>query len=136
MTTIKEQILNVVAKRGVSFVELSREVPDFDGDFAHVVYFPDRNIEVLFWHGMSHAAIDALEALIFEGAIAASGSSVLVYAIDGEVPSYPVFTDSVGKSKRVPKERKTYWMPVVFNPAHSVDPEKHIPIFGPKDASI
>jgi hypothetical protein len=103
---MKDKILSVIkSRRGVSFVELEREIDGFKGnlDYGNV----DNNI--FYWFGMSNEAADAISSLIREGAIEIKQTQFITYFIDGISFEPPKI------AKQIRKYSSPRWIPVVFN---------------------
>lgn len=104
---LKTRVLDFIKSWGadVSFVELKRHFPEFDGqkDFGLL----DKNI--VFWSGISDEFADALDQLIREDLITVKPTTSMVYMLDGILIRLPI-------AKR-PKHayKKPRWLPVVFN---------------------
>ena len=96
--------------RHVSFVELQQRLAPYmetSGDVELVM----GGANLVMWAGMSQGFVDAVLQAERNGRIQWEPASVLVYLIDGAVPSMPV-------AKRVPKGgyKAPRWLPVVWNP--------------------
>ena len=102
---MKARILEQCEKGGVSFVELEMHVPDFEGDY--MFGYGDNNVYM--WFGMSRQAMDCIDELLKESKITAKRSSVMVYAIDGKVPTFEVAKRPFNHKYKTPR-----WLPIVF----------------------
>lgn len=106
---MKEKILALCkARKGLSFSELTRLLPETNGGFGHGVITEYGNI--LFWAGLSNECIDALLDLKEEGKIEYDPTPAFTYLLDGDYLDLPVM-DKVPKKKF--KGEK--WLPVVIN---------------------
>lgn len=96
--------------RGCSFVEIDRALQaagDDGGDFAlHMEGHPN----LILWINMSAQAVAAVGGLFGHGFVAMRPTSLLVYLIDGKVPSMPI-------AKRLPKGgyKEPHWVPVAMD---------------------
>lgn len=100
---MKEEILKCISKGGVSFVELSREVPNFTGDYQ----WGNAN-NWIYWSGMSEEAIIAMKELQEDKIIDGSPCQQLLYICDGGWLDLPLV-----KSNRTYKHR--HWIPLTWN---------------------
>ena len=105
---MREKILEFFRKNpdSVSFVELSR-IDGFSGDQAWYLK-NDKVSGILLWGGISNEFLDAFDKLRADKIITMNSASVLVYAIDGQMPALPV-------AKHARHYKKEHWMPVVFS---------------------
>lgn len=103
---MKESILKYIKERqGVSFVELSRDIPGFNGErtLKHATF------ENLFlWFDLSDEAINALLDLIKNDEVKVRVATPMIYYIDGMVPQLPI-----AKNLRGYKEPR--WLPVTLS---------------------
>lgn len=91
-------------KPDVSFAELSRDIPGFNGEFAYEV----GSSHVLLWSGLSLEAGKAAHQLFKDGLIDYDPCHPLAYHIDGAVLNLPLV--------RGVREHKTdHWLPVLIN---------------------
>ena len=104
--TMKEAILRYTEEVGgsVTFVELSRNIPGFEGEYA----FEVKGGRV-FWSGVSDEGITALQELIKNDELVVKPVSPLAYFIDGRYLALPL-----GKTLKKPYKRP-HWFPVVFS---------------------
>ncbi len=103
-STLEDRILDMVKRLGgVSFAELER-IDGFRGEHALVI----EPWNVLLWDGLSTEAIDAITQLREQKQIVPNPCSVLVYMVDGKVPSLPV-------AKRRVRYKKLHWLPTTFS---------------------
>lgn len=100
---MKEEILKCISKGGVSFVELSREVPGFNGEYQ---WSNDSNW--VYWSGMSEEACKALKELKDQNIIDAKPCNPIIYMVDGGYMSIPLV-----KSNR--KYKKPHWIPMTWS---------------------
>jgi hypothetical protein len=100
---MKESILNCVSKGGVSFVELSREVPGFNGDNW---LRNDKNM--VYWSSISDEAAQALLDLEMANLIKKVPCHPIIYMVDGGWMDLPMV-----------KQDRTYknphWLPVTYS---------------------
>ena len=100
---MKEQIIDCISKGGVSFVELTREVPGFEGE-----YQIRSSQNWIYWSGLSKEACDILQELENDDIIIKQPTSPIIYVIDGGWVKYPVV-----------KQNRTYkhphWLPVTYS---------------------
>ncbi len=103
---MKEKIFNFIkASNGVSFVELSRNIDGFNGDYE----FHAMN-NLIVWADMSIEAVNSIQELCKEGRIIPIKAQSLIYMIDGMGLNYPI-------AKKEISYKKPHWMPTVFNAA-------------------
>ena len=100
---MKEEILKCISKGGVSFVELSREVPGFNGDYQY-----GNSHNWIYWSNISEEAAKTLKQLKDENIIDATPCEPLIYMIDGGYLPLPLV-----KSNRIYK--KPHWMPMTWS---------------------
>lgn len=100
---MKENILRCISKGGVSFVELSREVPGFKGDNWIKT---DKNW--IFWSNISDEAAQTLLDLENENLIKKIPCQSIIYIMDGGWIDLPLV-----KSDRTYK--KPHWLPVTYS---------------------
>ena len=103
MSPMQSTVIDAIARcggRGVSFVELEREVPGFKGDCAI-----ELRENLVIWSHMSEEFCEAFTALLDAKEIALTPTSVLVYMCDGAVPNMPI-------AKRLRPYKKLRWLPV------------------------
>jgi len=105
---MKDQILQFIKKRDhVSFIELCKNIPGFEGNLQFVNKGLDN---VILWDGVSDEGVNALKHLLSESKIFVKVVEPMVYLHDGLVSlnSYPIAT--VAKSHKV-----LHWLPIVFS---------------------
>ena len=109
-----DAILALITERNgsVSFANLSRSIPGFDGDMAMMLEGGEDFSNICIWPGVSQAAGDAIRALEAAGAIHKRPTEVLVYLVDGLKPQLPL-------AMSVRHYKKMHWAPVVFYPGPS-----------------
>lgn len=93
----------------VSFAELSKQ---FKEDFTTgemALCAGEQHSNIILWDNMTQSACDAMRLLLENNLIAPTPTTVLVYAMDGVVPSFPIV-------KRAINYKSPHWLPVVFNP--------------------
>ncbi len=97
-------ILDYVRKKGggVSFVELCRDIPGFEGNLV-LCLGGDPNLAL--WLHVSSEASAAISRLASGNFIRVKPTVPLVYWIDGAVPNLPV-------AKSVRKHKRPHWLPV------------------------
>ena len=101
---MKQEILDVVSKGGVSFVELEREVPGFKGDSQ--IRLPKLNW--VLWSGLSEEASTALKELLDDNLIEQRPCQPITYIVDGGWLDLPIV-----KSNRSYKH--PHWLPVTYS---------------------
>lgn len=102
---MKSQILSLVARRQyVSFAELSREIPGFQGDHEMCdLNFPN----VIVWPQVSPAGIIALKELLESEQLFMHAANPLVYAVDQMIPRMPL-------ARGLKAYKSPRWLPVTF----------------------
>ena len=103
---MKSEILELMRDKGgegISFAEFGG-IDGFTGDYCwgHAEY------NVRYWCGLSREAADAFAELLSEGLIELRPTSVLVYAIDGQILNMPI-------AKGMKRYKKPRWLPLVMN---------------------
>lgn len=103
---MREHILEMISKGGVSYVELSR-IPGFSGgpDNTWAMELMDN---LILWSPVSVEAIDILNTLLKEQKITFVPCPLLVYAADGAFLKLPLV-------KKLQAYKKPHWLPVVWN---------------------
>lgn len=102
---LKERVWEYIKRYNhVSFAELKREFPEFDGNYEKAI----REHNIILWSGISLEMIEAIDSLIKEKLIDIYPTTPLVYMADGAVLSLPI-------AKSMRKYKKPHWAPVVFN---------------------
>lgn len=104
---MKDRIYQYMLKKvkGVSFVELSRDIEGFKGDMQ---WMQGENRNIIFWIGLSGEAADALDALLKEKKIEMQPTHWLTYIADGQALTLPLV-------KRNYQYKTPHWLPVAFN---------------------
>jgi len=100
---MKKEILKCISKGGVSFVELSREVPGFVGD----MWIRNKKNHI-YWSNISEQAAQILYDLEMNDVIKKTPCTELIYVMDGGYLPLPLV-----KSNRTYK--KPHWLPVTWN---------------------
>ena len=100
---MKKEILDVISKGGVSFVELTREVPGFEGDYQLI-----NNKNWVYWAGLSEEAAHALLELENDNVIYKKPCQQLIYFVDGGGLRLPLVKSDI-------TYKKPRWMPVVYS---------------------
>lgn len=100
---MKEAILKCIGKGGVSFVELSREVPGFNGE-----YWLRNEKNHVFWSNVSKEAAEILHDLEMTNVIRKIPCMELIYVMDGGYLNLPIV-----KTNR--KYKKPHWLPVTYS---------------------
>lgn len=104
---MKDRIMKAMGElhSGVSFVELSRRVEGFSGDFQMLI-----GNNVVLWANMSEEMIDALFDLRDSQQIHFWPTSLLVYLYDGAMLQMPIAKRPTKKGYAAP-----HWLPSVIN---------------------
>lgn len=105
---MKTKILDYVREKGggVSMVELSRDIPGFNGNRA---MFSGEGTNIVVWNGISQEAIDALAELVQDNQIEVKATQPFVYLIDGGGLDLPL-------AKRTNHHyKKPHWLPVAIS---------------------
>lgn len=100
-----------------TFVMLEREFNGFKGDRS---LSTARHPEVLYWDGMSEAAVQAIKALLRSNKIHFKESTAGVYKMDGRALDLPVTT---GENTDV---SEPHWFPVTLFPGAQKSLERPI----------
>lgn len=100
---MKEAILKCISKGGVSFAELSREVPGFNGDYQY-----GNQHNWIYWSNISKEAAEILADLRKQNIIEATPCDPLIYVVDGGYMKLPLV-----KSDRTYK--KPHWIPLTYS---------------------
>jgi hypothetical protein len=103
VTTLERDIVAMLARSGVSFVELS-DIEGFKGDCE--IGLSERNI--VYWPGVSLEAFNILVRLQDAGVFHYVPTSPLVYIIDGCTLRLPLV-------KSAAKYKTPHWCPVALN---------------------
>lgn len=100
---MKDAILNYVRERqGVSFAELSKDIPGFRGERT-LRHTPHKNLFV--WFDLSEEAVSALTELLEKERITVKVTNPLIYICDGMIPQAPV-------AKKLRDYATPHWLPV------------------------
>lgn len=103
---MEDEIFRLIKRRQhVSFAELVRKIPGFDGGNVDLLSEGVENI--VFWTGISEQALQALNSLHAQKKIFKHPSSTLVYFIDGMVLNLPV-------AKRKREYKTQHWCPITL----------------------
>ena len=103
---LKARVLRRISEGvGVTFAELCRDVPGFEGD--HLCGL--RAYNLVRWPAVSQDGARALGELVEDGMIKETIVPDLVYYDEGAVPNLPV-AKQLGRAYKEP-----HWVPVVFN---------------------
>jgi hypothetical protein len=105
MSNLLADIRAMLEDDHVSFVQLSR-IDGFRGD-REMLVDADHVSNIVLWAGMSLEAVESLKQIIAEGEYEFEPATWLIYAIDGEMLSYPL-------AKRGRHYKKPHWLPVVI----------------------
>ena len=102
---MKTLIFNLIKEREhVSFAELSRLIPGFEGELAmHDSRFPN----VILWPAVSDDGIASLGDLMHAGKIHMHPASQLVYFTEQKRPAFPV-------ARGFRQYKAPRWLPVTF----------------------
>lgn len=100
---MRQEILDCISKGGVSFVELSREVPGFAGEYQW-----GNGSNWILWSGISEEAIIELNKLKDENLIEGKPCDPIIYMVDGGWLKLPLV-----KSNR--KYKKPHWIPLTWS---------------------
>ena len=100
---MKESILKCISKGGVSFVELSREVPGFNGD-----NWIKNDKNMIYWSSVSDEAAQTLLDLEKENIIKKVPCAPMIYVMDGGWLELPIV-------KQDRKYKKPHWLPVTYS---------------------
>lgn len=100
---MEEAILKCISKGGVSFVELSREVPGFNGE----LWIRNEKNHV-YWSNISEEAAKILYDLEMNDIIKKVPCMELIYVMDGGYMTLPIV-----KTNRTYK--KPHWLPVTYS---------------------
>ena len=101
---MKKEILDCISRGGVSFVELSREVPGFRGDCQ--IRLPEKNW--VLWSDISQEAAGILKELLDDNLIVQKPCDRLLYICDGGWLPLPLV-----KGNR--SYKRPHWLPVVYS---------------------
>lgn len=101
---MKQEILKCISKGGVSFVELARDVPGFEGDSQ--IRLPSKNW--VLWSGLSEQAANSLKELLDANLIVQKPCDKMIYVVDGGWLNLPIV-----KTDRTYK--KPHWLPVTYS---------------------
>jgi hypothetical protein len=101
---MKQEILDCISKGAVSFVELAREVPGFEGDLQ--LRLPQKNW--VLWSGLSQEAVDALKELMDDNLITQTPCQPITYMVDGGWLDLPLV-------KTARSYKKPHWIPVTYS---------------------
>jgi len=104
---LEDRILEYVQRHPTAtFAELTRRLPDIKGEYG--LELGDTNI--LLWPALTEQAIAAFKKLMEDNRIIPNCEPMLIYLVDGMVPSLPV-------AKRIRKRgyKKLHWLPVSFS---------------------
>jgi len=102
---MKTAIEKLVAEREhVSFAELSRKIEGFSGELG--LFRPPYD-NIVLWPAISQEGVAAISSLLKEGKIYMHPCTVLIYHVDGQVPSFPI-------AKGAKPYKTMRWFPVVF----------------------
>lgn len=100
---MRQEILDCISKGSVSFVELSREVPGFNGEYQY-----GNKHNWIFWSNISLEAANTLKQLKDENIIDATPCDIMIYIIDGGYMNLPLV-----KANRTYK--KPHWIPMTWS---------------------
>jgi hypothetical protein len=103
MTALEREIISLLERGGVSFVELS-EIDGFKGD--QEIGLTERNI--VYWRGVSLEAANILMRLQDDGVFHFAPTELFVYIIDGCTLRLPLV-------KSATKYKTPHWCPVALN---------------------
>ena len=119
MSMADEIFETVRVRRHVSFVELERMIPGFNGEDPHRCFCFSEHPSLVIWLNLSDEALAALEELRKAKKVFLNPCSYLVYLVDGKTLSLPI-------PKRMPKKdtKKDYWVPCVLDTEPSKEMEK------------
>lgn len=104
MSNLLLDIRAMLEEDHVSFAQLSR-IEGFRGD-REMLVDTGHVSNIVLWAGMSLEAIEALKQIIAEGEYEFEPARWMIYAIDGEMLTYPL-------AKRARNYKKPHWLPVV-----------------------
>ena len=93
-------------KTGVSFVEIENYFDEIGFKYQGDISICRKNETIILWSGWNTRATELLYDLLNSELITMSPTNELIYYIDGEVLTLPVY-----KSKRLYAQ----WLPVEFN---------------------
>lgn len=100
---MRQEILDCISKGGVSFVELSREVPGFKGDYEW-----SNSSNWVYWASISEEAARTMKQLKDEKLIDGSPCHPIIYMVDGGWLNLPLV-----KSNR--NYKKPHWIPMTWS---------------------
>jgi hypothetical protein len=95
----------VTSRPRISFVELSKRIPNFSGDGIQLISGAARN--VIFWHNLTKQSHAAIVRLTHEKKIYMHPAEIITYAMDGMTLLLPI-------AKQARDYKKPHWLPVVF----------------------
>lgn len=112
---LARQILELVRRRDhVSFAQL-QELPGFQ-DGRGLAWTMAKRPTVVLWSGLRVEAYRALARLCDQDILVMEPVPVLVYAVDGRLPSLPV-------ARQIARRyRQPHWLPVAFRRGPRFDP--------------
>ena len=99
------EVCQSVGGTGVSFAELTRAIPGFEGDRGMI---NPEFYNIIFWHACSAEAIEALSNLLVSKKLIMRPTAFLIYMADGIVPNYPI-------ARKQMQYKNVRWLPVVFD---------------------
>jgi hypothetical protein len=101
---MREEILKVISRGDVTFIELQQRVPNFSGD---IDYHTANNL--ILWMDISIEARDTLRDLMMQGIIDVKPTNVLTYMWEGATLNLPI------AKKFNHNYQKAHWLPVTFS---------------------